>query len=248
MSYILEALQRSQQERELGQVPNLEQAAPAPARPRPAPGIWLAAALGLAALAVAIALYALLDQHPGSPDPAASGPAPGVSPRQTTPPPAPLPAARQTTPPPAPATPARQAGVAPALPPAPPRSRPEPGDIPADLRAEVERFRQALTTPPAATAEPSPVPVTPPAPRPSPAAAAPPEPTLSRLDPGLRSRLPPLNLSVHVYSARPAGRFVVLDSRKLREGDTTDGGVQLVEIRPGGVVLQFRDQRFLLER
>jgi len=60
MSYILEALKKSQQERELGQVPRLQ--APMlddpsePVRVQP----WVFAALGLASLAVILALYAAL--------------------------------------------------------------------------------------------------------------------------------------------------------------------------------------------
>jgi general secretion pathway protein B len=62
MSYILEALKKSQQERELGQVPTLEMGPFAGVR-RPHRGNpWATAALGLAGLAVAIALYAVLRQ------------------------------------------------------------------------------------------------------------------------------------------------------------------------------------------
>jgi general secretion pathway protein B len=60
MSYILEALKKSQQERELGQVPRLQAPmlddALEPAREHP----WVFAALGLATLAVLLALYAAL--------------------------------------------------------------------------------------------------------------------------------------------------------------------------------------------
>ncbi len=60
MSYILEALKKSQQEREMGQVPRLQATAfdepIEPTRPQP----WVYAAVGLAALAVLVALFALL--------------------------------------------------------------------------------------------------------------------------------------------------------------------------------------------
>jgi general secretion pathway protein B len=60
MSYILEALKKSQQERELGQVPTLV-AGPATEVHRAARGKpWGLVAVGLAALAVAIALYGVL--------------------------------------------------------------------------------------------------------------------------------------------------------------------------------------------
>ncbi|WP_295389979.1 general secretion pathway protein GspB [uncultured Thiodictyon sp.] len=65
MSYILEALQRSQAERELGRVPTLEGAAllaEVRAVPRPP---WPLVAVVLAATAVLLALYAVLRAPPG---------------------------------------------------------------------------------------------------------------------------------------------------------------------------------------
>ena len=73
MSYILEALKKSQQERELGQVPTLEMGPFAGVR-RPHRGNpWALAALGLAGLAVAIALFAVLRQ------PQTTAPAPQIT-------------------------------------------------------------------------------------------------------------------------------------------------------------------------
>jgi general secretion pathway protein B len=60
MSYILEALKKSQQERELGRVPRLQ----APAFEEPVaetrPQSWVFAALGMAAVAVVVAAYSVL--------------------------------------------------------------------------------------------------------------------------------------------------------------------------------------------
>lgn len=76
MSYILEALKKSQQQRELGQVPRLEEnwleAMPETDRPHP----WLIATAVLAVAALVIALYAVLRSGGESPDagmPAAAG-------------------------------------------------------------------------------------------------------------------------------------------------------------------------------
>jgi general secretion pathway protein B len=85
MSYILEALKKSQQERELGQVPTLEMGPFAGVR-RPHRGNpWALAALGLAGLAVAIAIYALLRQ-PQTTSPASQITAAPASPAITQPP------------------------------------------------------------------------------------------------------------------------------------------------------------------
>ncbi|MTW21770.1 general secretion pathway protein GspB [Allochromatium palmeri] len=59
MSYILEALKKSQQERELGQVPTLDTSGLfIEDKEAPPPNHWALLAVGLAALAVVIALYA----------------------------------------------------------------------------------------------------------------------------------------------------------------------------------------------
>jgi general secretion pathway protein B len=61
MSYILEALKKSQQERELGRVPTLDTSGMFSEDKEPAPNShWGLLAVGLAAVAVVIALYAVL--------------------------------------------------------------------------------------------------------------------------------------------------------------------------------------------
>ena len=108
MSYILEALKKSQQERELGQVPTLEMGPFSGVR-RPHRGNpWALAALGLAGLAVAIALFAVLRQ------PQTTAPAPQITAAPASP------AAAQPSVPNFPGDPAQaQAQVAPVVPPLP---------------------------------------------------------------------------------------------------------------------------------
>ena len=53
---------------------------------------------------------------------------------------------------------------------------------------------------------------------------------------------------VHVYADEPAQRFVILNSRKLREGDTGPEGLAMEEILPEGVVLGFKGHRFFIPR
>ncbi len=62
------------------------------------------------------------------------------------------------------------------------------------------------------------------------------------------SNLPPLHLDLHVYAADPRKRFVMIDMQKLREGDSLANGVTVVAIRPDGVVLSFAGRQFLLPR
>lgn len=71
MSYILEALKKSQQERDLGQVPTLETPPPPVEERRTRPNLWILLAVVLAAIAVIIASYSALRGGRAAPEPAA---------------------------------------------------------------------------------------------------------------------------------------------------------------------------------
>jgi general secretion pathway protein B len=63
----------------------------------------------------------------------------------------------------------------------------------------------------------------------------------------VRKDLPPLRLNMHVYAADATQRFVILNNSRMAEGDSQDD-LALREIRPDGVVLEFRGQRFFYPR
>ena len=60
--------------------------------------------------------------------------------------------------------------------------------------------------------------------------------------------LPALHLDLHVFAERPQDRFVMINMHRLGEGDSLPGGVEVDSIRPDGVVLTYRGTRFLLPR
>jgi general secretion pathway protein B len=60
--------------------------------------------------------------------------------------------------------------------------------------------------------------------------------------------LPELHLDIHVYATQPAERFVFLNNRKYREGSETPEGTLIERITRDGVVLNHRGVRFLLPR
>ncbi len=65
----------------------------------------------------------------------------------------------------------------------------------------------------------------------------------------IRRELPELDMSMHVYSADRAARFIVLNGKRLQEGSTAaESEVQLVSISRTGAVLTFRGTQFLLPR
>jgi general secretion pathway protein B len=56
-----------------------------------------------------------------------------------------------------------------------------------------------------------------------------------------------LHLDVHVYSDQPHERFVLINMRKLHEGEQLQEGPMLDAITPDGVILSFRGQRFRMQ-
>jgi general secretion pathway protein B len=60
--------------------------------------------------------------------------------------------------------------------------------------------------------------------------------------------LPELHLDIHVYSARPADRFVFVNMRKYTEGQALKEGPTLERITAEGAVLNHQGLRYLLPR
>lgn len=82
--------------------------------------------------------------------------------------------------------------------------------------------------------------------------AAPPEPVfdpgvpdIRELPASIRSRLPALTLSVHIYSPDPAARMANINGQMLREGQNS-GGITVQSITPKGVILRFQGNDFHL--
>jgi general secretion pathway protein B len=62
------------------------------------------------------------------------------------------------------------------------------------------------------------------------------------------TQLPQLRLDLHVFAGRAEDRFVMINMHKLREGDTLPEGVHVDSITPEGAVLSFNGTKFLLPR
>jgi general secretion pathway protein B len=58
--------------------------------------------------------------------------------------------------------------------------------------------------------------------------------------------VPPLRLELHAFSAQPRDRFVFINGRKYMEGDRLAEGPMLVAIEPTGAVLTHAGRRFIL--
>lgn len=73
-------------------------------------------------------------------------------------------------------------------------------------------------------------------------------PTLASLGGNGALNLPDLRLDVHVYSSVATERFAFINGHKYVEGQTLAEGPHLERIVQDGVVLSYRNQRFLLPR
>lgn len=88
------------------------------------------------------------------------------------------------------------------------------------------------------------------APAPSGATSRPEEtlPTINDITASGRAQFPPLHLDIHVYATNTADRFVFINMKKYREGDGTAEGMHVEQIRRDGVVLNHQGTRFVLPR
>jgi len=63
----------------------------------------------------------------------------------------------------------------------------------------------------------------------------------------VRDDMPDLHISVLVYAERPEDRFVLINGQRVVEREVVDHGVVLEEIRRNGAVFQYRTYRFMVE-
>ena len=318
MSYILDALKKSEQQRDRGRIPTLTDAAPVSATGSGRKNLPVIGALLLAMLAVLLALYAVLNGHfMGSPEPmenpqaastgsntkppetpeqkkAVSAPAtvnlPTISesgkaaeesqqPLKTTPPtsrtektvaaeasqpktiPVAVPPEETVTKTPS----AAPSNDRPSLPeirseqpvpmesvatetPEPPSvvTRPPPPEKTASNDSVIGRSTTLQTTPEvkdAVAAKRSRV-VTP--------KSQPPVKKVRKKRPGTEHtlpydvyrRLPKRKVSALAYSEAPERRFVIVNSRKMREKESTEQGLEVVEIMDDGVIFSFQGHPF----
>ena len=135
-----------------------------------------------------------------------------------------------------------------------PERGPEPGPttVPADLPpapadvviAPPVAAPSATPAPPPAPAAPQPAPPQPAAPVAATASASP-VLALSDLTASERQALPPLKLSMHMWSEDPARRFAIIDGQRVAEGARI-GNAVVERIEPAGVVLAADGRRIRL--
>jgi general secretion pathway protein B len=226
MSFILDALKKSENERQRSTGPGIYELKVA--QPRARFPLWAVIIATLLGVNVLVGIWYLMRNDAPTPLAADNPEA--------------APAAQQTI--------ARAPETAPVLPPAP--VAPAVGNAPAggETRTDLERgiFNPADFEPAAEPGE------TPGAASPAaessratvqrrPAVAGLP----SRDDLTLEgSAVPEVSMSLHVYDPNPASRFAFINGRRAQEGDVLPNGLRVESITPEGAVLDWQGRRFLL--
>ena len=72
--------------------------------------------------------------------------------------------------------------------------------------------------------------------------------SIADLAPAERQALPPLKVSMHVYADRPGDRFMIVDGVRVGEGARIGDRIVLVQIRRDGGVLEIGGRRVLLPK
>jgi len=226
MSFILDALRKSDAERQRGVAPGLADVRYAAGRRRR--NVWVP--LLALVLTANIGFMAWL-WYDGGNQPAAEAPVESATP----------PAAPAAGPVAAPEVRALARETASAEPVAPPAVESDLPDRPFAAQAPQVPAAEAQVPAVAPQAEQLPA-------KPSRIVADPALPTLDQLLGAGTLDLPPLNLDLLVYNESPSVRFVVINGRKYREGAQLTEGPALESITPEGVILGSRGQRFILNR
>ena len=224
MSYILEALKKSQAERQLGELPSIhapqvqlhDGAASASARRTP---VWLA--LGGVAVAVAAALLLWQPWQADAAAPAAAAVVPAVLAQAV---PAPLPVAA----PPAAVAPAPVAAFVPPAATAAPVHHARPVAEP-----KQETPGQAVSPPVAAPAPAAPAP-----------AAEESVPGMRDLPEPIQRQIPAVAIGGYIYSKNPADRLLLIDKVLRHEGEELAPGLVLEKLQPKAAIFSFKGYRY----
>jgi general secretion pathway protein B len=227
MSFILEALKKSDQQRQRGATPTLPTAPIAMAAPKQP--VFLYYGLLAAVLLAAGILIGWL--RPWQ----AEQPVPATEPLAAKPL---IPVSHQTAPGPLPAPPEMARKTAQELPAANPMPAVQPvpmvatmkPDMPAPARTETHSAPHAATAP---TPE-----------KPADPAQEQKVIPMAELPLQVQQEIPAMTIPLHAYSSKPRDRLVSINDRMLREGESLTPGLRLEQITPDGLIFSYKGYRF----
>ena len=243
MSYILDALQRADAERERGQVPGLRsRAAPfvADSRPRRSSRVWWPAlAIGLTGLLL-LAWWLWSTSSTAPTRDVASAPELAPAPAATPVPAAQAPATGGPVAASASGDPAVSGPALPILAPAVPAAAPA---APAKQAPQAAANTRTGSAPSPATATETAAAAQPAV---APAAQEARVPSYGELSADVRARLPQVSVSGATYSANPAHRMLIVNGQVLQEGQEIQSGLRLVSIGPRSATLEHQGLRYTI--
>ena len=233
MSYILDALRKSDQQRQLSATPTLRWAQSAPLPSRQPMLLYGLLALALVGAGVAIGWWRpwqheqtpvalrLAGRQPeltsSQPAPVASERVPGPVPSARAPSAAPdAPSASLPTP----GKPQALAVAAPEKSDAPDRAATDASQKAAGPGAELRGITGAAGTPAQTVI------------------------SMAELPVSIQQELPVMSITVHAHAAKPGDRLVGINNRLLREGDEVAPGLRLEQITGDGMILSYRGYNF----
>lgn len=73
-------------------------------------------------------------------------------------------------------------------------------------------------------------------------------PLLQQMPSEMQRAIPPMTVTIHVYSPQESQRILFINNREYHKGSLIEGGVRVEEIVPDGVVLSYQGERFKLSR
>ncbi len=73
-------------------------------------------------------------------------------------------------------------------------------------------------------------------------------PLLQQMPPEMQRAIPPMAVTIHVYSPQESQRILFINNREYHKGSLIEGGARVEEIVPDGVVLSYQGERFKLPR
>lgn len=218
MSFVLDALRKSEHERQRQLGPGITELPVARPR-RPAP--WTSIAIGVLVLLNAVVLALLLRDAPAVAPVAAPAPPPATGPIVAT-----EPARPAVTGPPAATPPLRSLldEAAPAAAAVAPPPAPDPTLVPVAAPPAPRSPVSAATT------------------------ADDPPPAIGELPAEATAGLPQLTIDLHIYTDDPARRAIFVGGRRYQQGGTLAEGPTVREITRDGAILDWQGRRFLLPR
>ena len=236
MSYILDALKKSERDRAATKAPDASRILAGEAPPhRRNVGLWIGVIVIVNAMALATLWWQFRSTAPESAAPAVAARPIQREPAQSEP----IIAQSQSRP-----TPPTHAESTPP---------PPPEDAPAKPAAKEPVTTERAGSHPAEKPDAAKAPSNPPTPAPEPrrpssarvtVAENDPVPLLREFPDQFRRSVPPIHLDVHVYADKPANRFVLVDLKRYHEGDRLQSGVQLEKITEHGMILSYQGTRF----